>query len=145
MNDETEQFERRLSRQPLRKIPGEWRGEIFAAAVGRGSKVESRGQESRWPSTLAARLSTIFWPHPKAWAGLAAVWIFIFALNFSLRDKTPMIAEKVSPPSPEVVAELKQQQRMFVELIGSRDIYDADRSKSYAPRPRSERAEILTA
>ena len=32
MNEETEQFERRLSRQPLRQIPGEWRVEI----VGRG-------------------------------------------------------------------------------------------------------------
>jgi len=32
MNDETEQFERRLSRQPLRQVPSEWRAEILAAA-----------------------------------------------------------------------------------------------------------------
>ncbi|HEY1717008.1 MAG TPA: hypothetical protein VGH42_01790 [Verrucomicrobiae bacterium] len=144
MNDEMEQFERRLSRQPLRKVPGEWRGEILAAATV-GTRPASNAVRSGFLSTLNHQLSTIFWPHPKAWAGLAAVWIFIFAVNFSMRDKSPVISEKFSPPSPEVVAELKQQQRMFAELIGPRDIYDADRSKSYAPRPRSERVEILTA
>jgi len=97
-----------------------------------------------WPSTLHAQLSTILWPHPKAWAGLAAVWILILAVDFSTRDKAPVMAEKSAPPSPEVIVELKQQQRMLAELIGARDTSDAERSKSLAPRPRSERAEILT-
>jgi hypothetical protein len=143
MNDEMEQFERRLSRQPLRQVPAAWRAEILA--VCRKSRVEGRAQEQFWPSTLVSRLSTILWPHPKAWAGLAAVWIFIFAVNFSIRDKTPVVAEKYSPPSPETVAELRQQQRMFAELIGPRDVRDADRSKSHVPQPRSECVEFLTA
>jgi hypothetical protein len=143
MNDESEQFERRLSCQPVRKIPGEWRSEILAAC--RESKVEGRESEQFKPSTLIARLSTIFWPHPKAWAGLAAVWIFIFALNFSMRDNSPRIAEKSAPPSPEVIVELKKQQRMFAELMGSRETPDADRQKIFLPKPRSERVEILMA
>ena len=141
MNDETEQFENRLSHQPLRKIPGEWRAEILAAC--RGSKVESRGQENFWPSTLASRLSTIFWPHPKAWAALAAVWIFILAVNFSLRDNSSRVAEKFAPPSPEVIVELKKQQRLFAELMGPRETPDADRQKVFSPKPRSERVELL--
>jgi hypothetical protein len=146
MNEETEQFERRLSRQPLRQIPHEWRREILAAArdtqtVCHPSPVTRRSLLS----TLNHRLSTILWPHPKAWAGLAAVWILILAVNISLRDKSPQVAEKVSPASPEVIAELRQQKLLFAELIGSTETPVADRQKLFLPRPRSERAEVLTA
>ena len=55
------------------------------------------------------------------------------------------MAEKTAPPSPEVIVELRQQQRLLAELIGSRDERDANRSKSFVPQPRSEHAEILTA
>ena len=88
---------------------------------------------------------SLLWPNPKAWAGLAAVWIFILILNFSMRDTTTVVAEKVSMPQKEVTAELKQQRQMLAELIGSHEISDADRSKSFVPLPRSERTGILSA
>ena len=94
---------------------------------------------------LNAQLSTVLWPHPKAWAGLAAVWILILAVEFSARDKSPAVAEKSAPPSPEAVVELRQQQRMLAELIGPHDMSDADRSKSFAPQPRSERMGMMAA
>ncbi len=133
-------FEQKLQRQPLRQIPDEWRGEILAAAT---SCRASRVTRHSFLSTLNAQLSTILWPHPRAWAGLTAVWILILAVNFSMRDKTPVSAEKSSPPSPEVIVELRQQQRLLAELIGPRDASDADRSKSFVPQPRSECAEIV--
>jgi hypothetical protein len=71
------------------------------------------------------------------------VWIFIFALNFSMRNKAPVTAEKSAPPSPEVLVELKRQQLLLAELIGSREPADADRQKMFSPKPRSERVEIL--
>ena len=37
-----------------------------------------------------------------------------------MRDTTPVVAEKAAPPSPEVIVELRQQQRMLAELIGAR-------------------------
>ena len=138
-------FEQKLQRQPLRQVPGEWREEILAAATGRGSRVESREQEGCWPSTLVSRLSSLLWPHPATWAGLAAVWILILAVDFSMRDKSPALAEKSSPPSPEVIVELRRQQRLLAELIGPRDTRDADRSKPLVPQPRSERVEFMTA
>jgi len=142
MNDD---FEQRLQRQPLRQVPAEWREEILAAA-GRVSKVESREPMAHWPSTVVTRLLALLWPNPQAWAGLAAVWILILTVDFSMRDKLPVMAEKSAPPPPEVIVELKQQQRLLVELMGPRDTRDADRSKSLAPRPRSELdIEILTA
>ena len=136
-------FEQRLQRQTLRQIPAEWRGEILAAArEGQAIRHSSFVIRRSWLSTLNSQLSTIFWPHPKAWAGLAAVWILIFAVDFSIRDTTPVMAEKTAPPSPEVIAELKQQQRMLAELIGANQAREADLPK-FLPQPRSERVEIL--
>jgi len=143
MNEETEQFERRLSRQPLRQIPVEWRGEILSAArEGQTIRHSSFVIRPSWLSTLVSQLSTILWPHPKAWAGLAAVWILIFCMEFSMRDTTPVVAEKAAPPSPEVIVELKQQQRMLAELIGSSEARDVETPR-FLPLPRSERVEIL--
>src|SRR5579872_3635724 len=102
-------FEQKLQHQALRQIPAEWRSQILDAAT---SCHVSRVTRHSFFSTLNHQLSTILWPHPKAWAGLAAVWILIFAVDFSIRDKSPVLAEKSAPPSPEVVAELKQQQRL---------------------------------
>ena len=98
----------------------------------------------RRPSSILHILSSLLWPHPKAWAGLAAVWVIIFAVTFSVRDVSPKLAKKSEPPSPEVMVELKKQQRMFAELVGSYEAPDADRQKIFSPKPRSERVEILT-
>lgn len=136
-------FEQRLKRQSLRQIPAGWREEILANS--RESKGEGRKQNNFQFSTFVARLSTIFWPHPKAWAGLAVIWVLIFILNLSMRDETMVVAEKVSPPSPEMMAELKQQKLMFAQLIGANDLQPADRQK-LSPLPRSEKCfEIMAA
>jgi hypothetical protein len=138
-----ENFEQRLQRQSLRQVPREWRAEILAAA--------RDVQTARHPSPVTRhsllsiinhQLSTLLWPHPKAWAGLAAVWILIFSMDFSTRDTTRVVAERAAPPSPEVVAELKQQQRMLAELIGASQVRDAEMPR-FLPLPRSERVEIL--
>jgi hypothetical protein len=141
MNEETEQFEQRLRRQSLKKIPGEWRAEILSAA--RGAQITRHASPASWLSTLNSQLSTLLWPHPKAWAGLAAVWVLILVMIFSMHEQTPVMAEKAAPPSPEVVAELKRQQLLFAELIGSPPAQDADRRKNPATGPRSERVEVM--
>ncbi len=139
MNEETEPFEQRLSRQPLRQVPATWRGEILAAADLNQRKVRAFTSAA----TFRVRMRDIFWPAPAAWAGLAAVWIFIFAVNLSMRDPSPRRAEKSAPASPEVMVELRKQQMMLAELIGPREPRDADRPKNVAPRPRGARAELV--
>ncbi|HXR48150.1 MAG TPA: hypothetical protein VN784_11995 [Candidatus Limnocylindrales bacterium] len=138
-----EQFERRLSRQPFRQVPAEWREEILAEA-GRGSKVEGRAQKRLWLSSLVPRLSSVLWPHPVAWAGLTAIWIFIFAVDTSLRDRPSVVVISNSSPPAEIIVEVRQQQRLLAELLGPREPREADRSKSAAPRPRSEFTGILS-
>ena len=59
-----------------------------------------------------------------------------------MRDKSPTVAEKAAPPSPEVIVELKQQQRMLAELIGSSQAREVEPTR-FLPLPRSERVEIL--
>ena len=139
-----EDFEQKLQRQPMRQVPGDWRAEILAAASAAGAAHRAVcGRRS--VVSLPNWLSTLLWPHPVAWAGLAAIWIFIFAVNFSIRDQVPVMAEKSTPPSPEVIAALRQQQRLFAELIGANDSRVADRQKLVSPKPRSEFSQVLTA
>ena len=154
-----DEFEQKLARQPMKSIPAEWRTEILAAAHEAQAIRHSPFQQSdvrlirhshfvirhSWLSTLNQRLSTLFWPHPRAWAGLAAVWIAVVALHFSLRDPAPVLSAKAPPPSPEAVAELRQQQRMLAELIGPAELRLADRQRDSSPKPRSEWAPILAA
>jgi hypothetical protein len=156
MNEEMEQFEQRLRQQRVKKIPGKWRAEILAIAREaqpiRHSSFDIRSpRQSRAEaghsrlSTINQKLSTLLWPHPKAWAGLAAVWVCIFALNFSMRDKPVVLAAKASFSSPEVMAELKQQQKMLAELIGPVELRVADRQRLLPSKPHSERIRILAA
>jgi hypothetical protein len=137
-------FEQKLGRQPLRQVPAEWREEILSAASKVGTARRAvRGRAAR--ASLPNWLSTLLWPNPQAWAGLAAIWILIFAMDFSMRDNSLVVAEKSTPPSPEVIVELKQQQRMLAELIGSRETHVTGPSKIFGRQPRSERRfEILT-
>ncbi len=137
-------FEQQLQRQPLRLVPPDWRAEILAAArAGAAPPAPVSAPRASFLSTLPRRLSAWLWPHPAAWAGLAAVWIFVFAVDFSIRGPAPVVAQKSAPPSPAVIVQLRLQQRMLAELIGAREPGDADRSKLSAPPPRSERVEIL--
>lgn len=131
-------FEQKLARQTLRQVPREWREEILTAANS-AHRPAPQAPSLNW-------LSTLLWPNQKAWAGLAVAWIVIFALNLSARDKSEVVAKKSSPPSPELIMALRQQQRMFAELIGSRETSVAEPPRRSLPQPRSERRdEILNA
>jgi hypothetical protein len=146
-------FEKRLQRQPLRPVPPDWRSDILAAArvarvarVARAPVCAVRPVPQSWLSTINYQLSTILWPHPKAWAGLAAVWVVIALLNVAMReDSAACVVAKLAPPSPEMLVELRQQQKLFAELVGPREEREADRSKAYKVHPRTEWMEITTA
>ena len=146
MNDEKEPFEQRLNRQPLRPVPAEWRAGILRAAQAVQLNEESvRGPaagQMGWRQVVGRELKALVWPNPKAWAGLAAVWALIAIMNFSMRDTTPQTAEKSAPPSPAAVAELRNQQRMFVELSGQGETQEADRQKNIPLKPHSERTKF---
>ena len=140
-------FETKLQRQDWRAVPADWREEILGAA--RDAAIPqpvARTPQRSLLSTLNHQLSTLFWPSPKAWGALAAAWVLAFAINFSLRDKPQIVAQKEARPSPEVRVALEQQKRLLVELIGWPASPDAESPRPGLLRPRSERRnELLTA
>lgn len=129
----------------MRQAPGEWRKEVLAAAgvvplVDR----QTLAPGSSFPELLKRLVHSLLWPHPAAWAGLATIWLFIFAVNFSIRDRSSVTPERTMSPSPEVLAELRQQQHLFVELMGETDSKDPGQANATAPKSRSERTDIST-
>jgi hypothetical protein len=137
--NENEPFEKRLQRQPLREAPFAWRAEILAHA--RACRDESRVANpasrvtSRF-SILYQQLSTLLWPHPRAWAGLAAAWVLICALNLAYReDAPPASAHRVVPPSPQMRELLRAQEQLLAELVEEPAV--AGRVKAAPPRPHS--------
>lgn len=147
MNEDMEPFEQRLKRQPLRPIPADWRKEILTAAAEAVPTRHARAADNRsFIAVLRERVTSLFWPHPVAWAALGAVWMLIFGIHFSIRDQaaSPVMAEKTPVASPVVVAELRQQKQMLAELMGGGDAREVDRQKIFTPRPRSERTDIVT-
>lgn len=134
-------FEKQLQRQSLRKVPGEWRVEILRE--GRRISVPEFNDANRpflgkFLSTLNRKLSTFFWPHPKAWAGLAVIWIAILFMNVYTRDSRPVLAKQTEAPSPQVQLVMEQQRRLFNELLGPTTALEADRPKIILRQPRSE-------
>ena len=148
----TEDFEKRLQRQPLRKIPGEWREEILSAARQASPSEHAPRTTHHAPaprsllSTLIHQLSTLLWPHPTAWAGLAAVWLVILGINLTTRDASARVAKHTAPVSPQVIMAFQEQERLLAELIGTSEVPVAERPNPAPPRPRSERRrELLVA
>jgi hypothetical protein len=136
-------FEKDLQRQPLRQVPPEWRDGVLSAArqAARPQIVPRAACDALRAvlSSLNSQLSTLLWPHPAAWAGLAAVWVVILGLSFTTGDAARHVARRASSPSPQVFMAFQEQQRLLNELIGPREISAAERPKAAPPRPRSER------
>jgi len=134
----TDDFEKQLQRQPLKKIPDAWRAEILQAASGsRLSALDAR-PTSWWRELL--------WPCPQAWAGLAAISLLLLAITFSTADRSTLVAKNFPTSAPEMIMALREQEQLLAELIGPREMPVAERPKTFVPRPRSERREkILTA
>ncbi len=126
-----DEFEKQLRQQPLRQIPEEWREEILDAA---------RRIQDPQPSTSNARPTSwwreLLWPCPQAWAGLAAAWIAILFLNGVSREPVRTTSSQTRPHSPELMMVLREQRRLFAELIGSSS--PVEPPKTFDPRPRSE-------
>jgi hypothetical protein len=131
-------FEKQLRRLPVRPIPAGWRAQILGAANVAPVTPRAACPTPSFLSTLNSRLSTIFWPNPAAWAGLAAVWLVIFTVNHAATDPSGLMAKKSSVSSADIFMAMQQQQRELARLIEPAETTPAEPPKSAAPRPRGE-------
>ena len=139
----TDDFERRLQRESMRPIPREWRGEILDAARracnSQLSTLRSKATAEDG-STLNPQPTSWWrewlWPCPQAWAGLAAAWVLILALNAATREPVQVATARNTPPAREVLMALKERRRLLAELAGPPA--QVEPQKPLAPRPRSE-------
>ena len=141
MNDETEPFERRLSRQPQREIPTAWREEILTTAQNAAASPHAprTTHQEFGLSTLIHQLSTFLRPQRAAWAGLGAAWAIIIALHLATVESPKTTFTTAAPVTPETLQVLKQQRLLYAELVGRPETQPKDRLKISVPGPRSQR------
>jgi len=135
-------FEEKLRNQPLRRVPPEWRQEILRAASNADkprmpSTNVAAGSWSELLSTLRSRLAAILWPCPRAWAGLAAVWVGMLLFNHEIAPKGTSLARETPSAAANVVG-WREQERLLTELMGPQNAPVADRPRPSSARPRSE-------
>ncbi len=118
-------FEKRMQRQPLKRIPGEWREEVLRAARLEPARVEMRDHSARsegdsWRSSWRRVLLSLRWHL----AGMSAVWLLAAILNLSSAESSnPAVSVAVnehSAASVSLLATLREHQRQVVELLGQR-------------------------
>jgi len=85
----------------------------------------------------------LVWPSRRIWMGLAAIWLFLLGINFSMRDHSQATMAKVMPSPPMILA-FRQQQQLMSELLNPTDVPVAEPKKPYAPRPGSQRRRETT-
>src|SRR5579859_1912908 len=134
-------FEKRLQAVPHRAIPEAWRREILSAArEAAGTHSAPRETTTGVFSDLKVLLARILWPHPKAWAGLAALWLLVLGLNFAAREPVRLqLVRAITPSSPQMIEMLHQQQQLLAELVGPLDKPQVSHPKTVLPQPRSQR------
>lgn len=135
-------FEERLQRQPFRRLPDEWKAEILNAA-------DLADQKSEPPPRWGWR--ELFWPHPAAWAGLAAAWVVIAASNVVMQENGSNAASVTAMTrSEDSLMLLVEQRRLYRELLEpALDYFPLppvpDRETPARSRPRSStQAEVIT-
>src|ERR1043166_8975407 len=115
----TDDFEKKLQRRPLRQVPPAWRADILCAA--RNAAAVQRGTRNTEHATRSF-LSTLHWPSPRAWAGLAALWLLMLAVNLLTSHEPATVANRIPPPSPQVLLAIQAQERLLYQSLGAREL-----------------------
>ena len=128
-------FENQLQLQPWRRLPAEWREDILLAA---------RRASAPRPDAVATPAlpwwRELFWPSPVAWAGAAACWALIFALNRESAAAGAGDQHAKSPPAAVVRLALAERRHLLSSLADSPAAPPNPSPVPLRPRPRSERS-----
>jgi anti-sigma factor RsiW len=109
-----------------------WSRAILSAA---GSKPAHRLAPGILLNTLWREL---IWPCRRAWAGMAASWLVVWAINLGLADTQETTASALSPSAPTMFQAFEEQRRILAELLPPAGSQPAEPPRR-SPQPRSER------
>jgi hypothetical protein len=117
------------------------RGEDLAACARTTATQPSRQDE---PLFNLRCLAMKFWqesirPWRRIWAGMAAIWLVLLALNLATHETPKLAKHKTAPPDPELLAALREQERWMRQWI--EPIAPPPALPPKIPGPRSERPE----
>ena len=130
----TDDFEKKLERQPMRAVPAAWRAQILREAVVAVSDRRNLAQDNRRSEPAAA----VWWrellrPHPLAWASLAAAWVTIAILH-TATPAAPMLVAQQTPSSREAMQRFTEQRRELAVLLDfSTETAAPQKTKSSGP------------
>jgi hypothetical protein len=80
-------------------------------------------------------------PSRRIWSGVATAWLLIIVVNVSQRDHSPV----GKTTSATVMMSLDEQQRLMNKYIADRSLpADADRPRTFSPKPRTEKIQAVT-
>ena len=130
----TDDFEKRLQRQPLRQIPAEWRGQILDACVRQEAVTED----------LTVPAWRLFLARFPAWGAVAALWVVLLSINAWLAgSEAPERPGKVVAGSVQSMALWSQHSAALQKLATEDQSLDGEtpeRPPALKPnQPRSER------
>src|SRR2546426_10810691 len=86
------------------------------------SKVPSMAHHAHRKSHLPVRVALsawreLIWPCRRAWAGMGAVWVLMWAVNWGLSDRHGASLNVPSTSASALLEALEEQRRMLTELI----------------------------
>jgi len=131
----TDDFENSLRAPAFRPIPADWREEIL-----KNAKDNQPHEERLQPSIVWWR--QLLWPCPKAWGGLAAIWVLLLICHWSTSEKQTVSVAQTPPPTQNdipIVTVMAFQSRSWNVLFDPSYAPPVAPKKPFVPRPRSER------
>src|ERR1041384_7565435 len=112
-------FENKLKGQPLKKLPDEWRSGILSAARTAGAAHSSSSSRAAvaWFPALIDHISSLLWPAPKAWAGLAAAWGLILFFNLNQPTRPDVLAKNLPSFQSERIVSISEHRQEVAQLL----------------------------
>lgn len=133
-------FEKKLQRQPLRHIPGDWRDAILRTAQERTSCPAAKHSNSVLTRAVQTTWRELIQPCRYAWSGMAALWFIFWLINAHTEDTETSRQMATSTGSGfKRIQVFEEQRRVLVELTGPNDLSPAEPSRPAHAKPRSER------
>lgn len=135
----TDDFEQKLQRQPLRQPPAALREEILTAAHA-AICTNKTASESGWLADLRALLTRI----PVAWSAVAAIWLVIIGVNSLLFVPSESAIAKTTTSPPQDALTVWNLRQVEIKLLanGPADLPGLVPRRSdpaVPPQPRSDR------